>query len=96
MANLYRLPRVTVSSLGYKNLTTEVKSIPYLECLENFHLDLRIPRYSNYPQLSCLGMNPGRGWNPDLEESYLLENREYEAETWNKESTVYSISGKSL
>ena len=27
-------------------------------------------------------MNPGRGWNPNLEESYLLEYTEYEAETW--------------
>ena len=27
-------------------------------------------------------MNPGRGWNPDLEESYLLEYREYEDEPW--------------
>ena len=26
-------------------------------------------------------MNPRRGWNPNLEESYLLEYREYEAET---------------
>ena len=25
-------------------------------------------------------MNPGRGWNPDLEESYLLEYTESEAE----------------
>ena len=29
-------------------------------------------------------MNPGRGWNPDLEESYLPEYSEYDAEsfTW--------------
>ena len=27
-------------------------------------------------------MNPGRAWKPDLEESYLLEYYEYEAETW--------------
>ena len=27
-------------------------------------------------------MNPGRGWNPNLEESYLLEYSESEAETW--------------
>ena len=26
-------------------------------------------------------MNPWRGWNPDLEESYLLDYSEYEAET---------------
>ena len=29
-------------------------------------------------------MNPGRGWNPDLEESYLPEYREYEADTFTK------------
>ena len=32
----------------------------------------------NSPQVSCLGMNPGRGWNPNLEESYLLEYSESE------------------
>ena len=34
--------------------------------------------------MSCLGMNLGRGWNPDLEESYLPEYREYEADTFTK------------
>ena len=29
-------------------------------------------------------MNPRRGWNPNLEESYLLEYSEYEAETWTQ------------
>ena len=29
-------------------------------------------------------MNPGRGWNPDLEESYLQEYREYNAEMFTK------------
>ena len=32
-------------------------------------------------------MNPGRGWNPDLEESYLLEYSEYEAESFAKSTT---------
>ena len=32
-------------------------------------------------------MNPRRGWNPDLEESYLLEYRELEAETLAKSSS---------
>ena len=27
-------------------------------------------------------MNPGRDWNPDLEESYLLEYSEFEAKTF--------------
>ena len=27
-------------------------------------------------------MNPRRGWNPDLEESYLPKYREYEAKTF--------------
>ena len=30
--------------------------------------------------MSYLGINLGRGWNPDLEESYLQEYRELEAE----------------
>ena len=29
-------------------------------------------------------MNPGRGWNPNLEESYLLEYSESEDETWRQ------------
>ena len=29
-------------------------------------------------------MNRGRGWNPKLEESYLLEYREHESETWTQ------------
>ena len=29
-------------------------------------------------------MNPGRGWNPDLEESCLLEYNEYEAENFTQ------------
>ena len=58
--------------LGLKLGTQKVQSIPFLEHLQKFHFDLRIPRYSNSPQVSYLGMNPGRGWNPNLEESYLL------------------------
>ena len=34
--------------------------------------------------MSCLGINPGRGWNPDLEESYLPKYSESEAETFTK------------
>ena len=29
-------------------------------------------------------MNPGRGWNPDLEESYLPEYSEWEAENFTQ------------
>ena len=32
--------------------------------------------------MSCLGINLGRGWNPDLEESYLPEYSESEADTF--------------
>ena len=53
-----------------------------MEHLYKFHLDICSPRYSNSPQVSCLGMNSGRGWNPNLEGSYLLEYSEYEFESW--------------
>ena len=53
-----------------------------MEHILKFHLDVFSLRYSNYPQVSYLGMNPGRGWNLDLEESYLLEYNESEAETF--------------
>ena len=55
-----------------------------MEHLAKFHLDLCIPRYSNYPKVSYLGLNPGRGWNPDLEESYLLQYSECEAEKFTQ------------
>ena len=32
--------------------------------------------------MSCLGINRGRGWNPDLEESYLPEYSESKAEMY--------------
>ena len=69
---------------GLKILPKKLKFAPFLEHLEKFQLDLRSLRYSNSPQVSCLGRNPGRGWNPNLEESYLLEYRESEAETWTQ------------
>ena len=62
----------------------ERNSMPFQEHLEKFHLDLCISRDRNSPQVSCLGRNPWRGWNPNLEESYLLEYREYEAENWTQ------------
>ena len=65
-----------------KVLPHKLKSIPYLEKLVKFHLDLHSPRYSNSPQVSYLGMNTRRGWNPNGEGLYLLEYRENEAEFW--------------
>ena len=65
-----------------KILPHKLLSIPYLENLVKFNLDLRSPRYSNSPKVSCLGMNPAIGWNPDLEESYLPEYIEYKDETF--------------
>ena len=47
-------------------------------------MDLCSARYNNSPQVSYLGMNPGRGWNPELEESYLPEYSEYEAKNFKK------------
>ena len=53
-----------------------------MEHFTKFHLDLRIPRYINSPKVSCLGMNPGIGWNLDLKESYLPEYSKSEAKTF--------------
>ena len=74
-----------------KLLPQKLKSVPFIEHLDKFHLDLYILRYSNSPQVSCLGMNPGRGWNHDLEESYLLEYSEFDAETFTKGTSVFHL-----
>ena len=58
--------------LGLNLRPKKVQSIPFLEHLHKFNLDLCGPRYRNSPQVSCLGMNLGRCWNPNLEGSYLL------------------------
>ena len=60
----------------------KLHSIPFLEHFHKFHLDLCSPRYSNSPQVSCLWMNSGRGWNPNVEGSYHPEYRESEADFW--------------
>ena len=67
-----------------KFLPQKVQSVPFLEHLAKLHLDLCSLKYNNSPQVSCLGMNPGRGWNPNLEESYLLEYSESEVETFTQ------------
>ena len=76
--------------LSLKFVPQKVQSVPFLEHLEKFHLDLRSSIYSNYPEVTCLGMNPGRSWNPNLEESYLLEYSEYEVETPQVSSELVS------
>ena len=87
---LYGLPRVTVSSLVLKFGPPKLQSVLFLEHLQEFNLDLCSPSYSNFPQVSCLGMNSGRGWNPNLEGSYLPKYREYEAKFWTQwKSRVY-------
>ena len=60
---------------GLKLLPQKLKSIPFLEHIHKFNLDFCSSIYNNSPQVSYLGMNPGRGWNPNLEGSYLLEYR---------------------
>ena len=70
--------------LGMKFRPHKLNSMAFMEHLQKFNLDLFIPRYGNSPQVSFLGMNPGRGQNPNLEGSYLLEYRKYEAEFWKK------------
>ena len=64
---------------GLKHLPQNVPSVPYMEHLVKFNLDLRNRRYIKSPKVSCLGMNPRLGWKPDLEESYLPEYSDYEA-----------------
>ena len=70
--------------LGLKHRSMKVKSIPFLTHLHKFILDLCSPRYGNSPQVSCLWMNPRRGWNPELEESYLPEYSESEVESFTQ------------
>ena len=36
-------------------------------------------------------MNPGRDWNPNLEESYLPEYSEYEAEIFTKGTSIFYL-----
>ena len=41
--------------------------------------------------MSCLGRNPGRGWNPNLEESYILEYSESKAKNWTQCTSRFYI-----
>ena len=51
--------------LGLKHGPQKVQFVPFLEHLQEFHLDLCSSRYCRSTQMSCLGMNSGRGWNPN-------------------------------
>ena len=53
----------------------------YLKHLAKFYLDLPSMVYINFPYVTCLILDSKGGWNPNLEESYLLKYREYEVET---------------
>ena len=63
----------------------------FLEHLQEFHLEVCIPSYRNSPQVSCLGMNSGKGWNPNLEGSYLPRYSEYEVNFWTQCSSGFYI-----
>ena len=76
---------------GLKPVPQKSKSIPFLEHLDKFNLDLCSQIYNNSPHVSCLGMNTGRGWNPNWDGSYLPEYSEYEAETWTPCTSVFYI-----
>ena len=69
----------------------KLKFVPFLEHLQEFHLDFCIPRYCRSPQVSCLWMISGRGWNPNLERSYLPEYRESEASLWKQCSSGFYL-----
>ena len=60
----------------------KLKSMPFLEHLQEFHLDLCSPIYCNSPQVSCLWMISGRGWNPNFERSYLPKYEEFWGLKW--------------
>ena len=91
-AKLYSIPPVIVSSSGSELQTTDsLKSVMFLEHLQEFHLDICIPSYSSSPQVFCLWMNSGRGWNPNLEGSYLPDYSEYEADFWTQCSSGFYL-----
>ena len=80
----FHMSLVHCLSLSLKHKTHKLNSVPFLGHLNKYHLNLCSSRYRNFPQVSYLGMNSGRGWNPKLEGSYLPEYRESEAEFWTQ------------
>ena len=78
IAKLYNFHVSLFHLLGLKIGPQKLNSVSFLEHIHKFNLDLFIPRYSNSPQVSCLWMNSGRGWNSNLEGSYLPEYSESE------------------
>ena len=62
-----------------------------MEHLQEFHLDLCSSRYCISPQMSCSGMNSGRGWDPNMERSYLLEYNKFESDFWTQDSSGFYI-----
>ena len=69
----------------------KLKSVPFLENLQEFHLDLCSPRYCRSHQVSCLWMISGRGWNTNFERSYLVKYSKYEAEFWKQCSSEFYL-----
>ena len=67
----FHVSRVHLLSLTF--IEKKVQYVPFLENLQECHLDICSPRYCNSPQESCLWMIYGRGWNPNFERSYLPE-----------------------
>ena len=80
---------VHLLSLIFKS--TKLKSMPFLEHLKEFHLDLCSPGYCRYPQVSYLWIISGRGWNPNVERSYLLEYIESKVEVWKLTSSGFFL-----
>ena len=79
-AKLYNMPCVTGSSSESNIQTIEIIFHYFSWTSSGIHLDLGSPSYIDFLQVSCLGMNSGRGWNHNLDGSYLPEYREYETE----------------
>ena len=64
---------------------------PIKKHLSKFYLDLPIPRYKNFPLVTYLRLDYGGGWNPGLEESYLLKYNNFEAEIHTKGTKIFHI-----
>ena len=66
-------------------------SIPCRQNLAKFYLDLPSMVYINFPYVTCLILDSKGGWNPNLEESYLLKYREYEGENSTKCTEIFHL-----